>query len=461
MKLPNRKHVRLLVVILGLSLVLRLGVFLAIYSVDPSRVLGGDSASYDNPARALVEIGRFAVRPEASEVPETKRTPGYPAFIAASYLVFGERHWPVIAIQIVISIGTLGVTYAIAKMLWGSRTALIALLLLALDVASFHSSQKLLTDTLFAFLITVAVAAGIRLISGESARTGSALVLGIALALATLVRPIGYYLVFPVLVGFLVWGKVARWRWKRIAAVFLLIAVPSLVLVGGWQLRNYCVSGSAEFSHMRGHNLLWYRGAGIVALRDGISIDEAREKIEDWLPDVEGWTTAEQCDLYAREGMALIRRYPILFVKMQARETADLLLAPAQVLLVRYLTGTELKASPFGDAFRLAPREYASKWVIGKPALFAAFVYEMAYLAVLYGCALYALWRIVRSERERLACHLFVWGVILYFVIISAGPEAHSRFRIPFMPLLVMYAGMSLNRLWDRIKALRSKEAER
>ena len=450
---PGRKHAYAVVAVLAASLLLKLAALALIYSIDPSRVLGGDSQSYENPALALLETGSFAESPQTPQLPETKRTPGYPAFIAATYMIFGRSRFPVILLQICLSTATLGITYTIARRLWNSRTALIAVVLLALDVATFHSSQKLLTDTLFAFLIAVAVAAGVRLLLSDSPRKWSALLLGGALALATLVRPIGYYLVFPVLIGLLVYATAARWNWKRVAVVLILTAGPSLVLVGGWQFRNYRATGSFEFSHMRGHNLLWYRGAGIVAQRDHIALDEARQRIEDSLPDMEGWTTAEQCDRYAREGMSLIRRHPLLLVRMQVRECADLLLAPAQVLLVRYLTGIELKASPVGDALRLPPGQYVNKWVVARPALFLAFVYEMVYLAVLYVGALYALWRVVRRERAHLVTHLFVWGVTLYFIILSSGPEAHSRFRVPFMPLLVVYAAMGLGRVLGGIRA--------
>ena len=53
---------------------------------------------------------------------------------------------------------------------------------------------------------------------------------------------------------------------------------PWIILVGGWQLRNYLITGKAEFSYVQGANLLFYRGAGIVAQRDSISFKEAQER---------------------------------------------------------------------------------------------------------------------------------------------------------------------------------------
>jgi len=456
----GRKHVRILVVILAVALVLRLAALVALYSIEPGRVLAGDSPSYENPARALVQVGRFAASPETPDVPETLRTPGYPAFIAAVYLVFGERHFPVIALQVIVSVATIWIASAVARRLWGPGPALVAALLLTFDVMSFASSQKLLSDTLFTFLVVIAVAAGVRMLSDERARSWWALLLGGALALATLVRPISYYLVLPLVIGLLAWGVCSKMKWTRVIVVALVVVAPSVVLVGGWQVRNYCVSGSSDLSHIRGHNLLWCRGTGIVALRDGISLDEARERIRESLPSMEGWSDAEKSELYAREGSALMRRHPVLYVRMAVRETPDVLVAPAQVLLVRYLTGEELYASPFGDVFRLAPGAYVRKWVVGRPLLFAAFGYEMAYLLVLYICVLYGVWRLVRGGSEHRAAHVLVCGVIVYFIVLSAGPEADPRFRVPFMPLLAVYAGWGLSTLVARFRARRSEPAD-
>ena len=152
-------------------------------------------------------------------------------------------------------------------------------------------------------------------------------------------------------------------------------------------------------------------------------------------------------DFYGREGMSLVRRHPFLFLRMQVRQTAYVLLAPAQVLVVHLLTGVELRTSPFGDLLRLTPGDYARTWIVGRPALLGAFLYEMAFLVVLYVCALYGIWRAFRGSRARLVSHLFACGVIVYMIALSAGPEAHSRFRVPFMPLLALYAGLGLSAL--------------
>ena len=76
-----------------------------------------------------------------------------------------------------------------------------------------------------------------------------------------------------------------------------LLLLPAVVILGTWQVRNVRVSGSAEFSQIKNVNLLMYRAAAVVALRDGISLDAARDRLQRELkrqyPDLDGagcWT---------------------------------------------------------------------------------------------------------------------------------------------------------------------------
>lgn len=209
--LSKYRELSLLLTILAVTLVLRLSVSLYIQSFKPSRAFTSDSFSYLNSVRALLQLGKFAVSPEEPKKPQTMRTPGYPAFIALIYMIFGEKNLPVILIQILISLGTIAITYFIARKLWNSRVALASVALLSLDVNSFLYSQMLLTETLFTFLLVAAIAFGVWLILGKEGWKRYALLLGTFIALATLVRPVSYYLIFFIFIGFLIFGKIARW----------------------------------------------------------------------------------------------------------------------------------------------------------------------------------------------------------------------------------------------------------
>ena len=59
-----------------------------------------------------------------------------------------------------------------------------------------------------------------------------------------------------------------------------MLLLPAVLILGIWQVRNERVSGSAELSQTKNVKLLMYRAAGVVALRDGISLDAARNQLQ-------------------------------------------------------------------------------------------------------------------------------------------------------------------------------------
>jgi hypothetical protein len=48
--------------------------------------------------------------------------------------------------------------------------------------------------------------------------------------------------------------------------------------------------------------------------------------------------------------------------------------------------------------------------------------------------------------------HVFVLGIAVYVLVLSAGPEAFGgrgeRFRAPIMPILILYAAYAIHALW-------------
>src|SRR5262249_6385213 len=130
------------------------------------------------------------------EIPETQRTPGYPAFLAIVYAVFGERPAAVSVVQILVGIATIALVFEIGRQLADPETALVAALVFALDPVSLTFHEILMAEATFAFLVTAAAAAGLRALSTRGSATAAAV--GFFIALATLVRPASYFLALPV-----------------------------------------------------------------------------------------------------------------------------------------------------------------------------------------------------------------------------------------------------------------------
>lgn len=420
------------------SFAVKLLVLAWMYSLDPERIVAGDTASYENPAHVLMSTGRFSTSLEEPSRIETLRTPGYPAFIAAIFFVLPDSRLAVAIGQVAISTATLGLVYVFAAQLWNASTAIAAVALLSLDLLSFVYAPLLQSETLFAFAIVMTAWAGVTLLGAASARW--ALLFGAAAAWATLIRPIAYYLFLPSLGAIVLHGLRNKRSIRRLTVVGLVALLPWILLVEGWRLRNYLVAGRAEVAQIAAVNLLWYRGAGIVAERDHISFWDARDRIARSLPDTTGWSPGAVSALYQREGLRLIAGYPTLFLRMQFYGLLKVLAGPGRADLLHYFAGVPYEDAPEG-AVEFSATQLRQRFESDRPLALIALVYATVYLIALYLCVFFGVWGVVRTERTILALHAFVWWMIIYLVVLAAGPEAYARFRVPVMPLLALYAG--------------------
>lgn len=454
-----------LLAFLAVSLALKLVVLGVVTSSDPRLFFTNDSYSYDRSARALVEEGVFAVSPERPEVPQTERTPGYPLLLAVTYAVFGERPAAVIAVQVLLSLVTIVLVYRLAAELWNPRVAVLAALLMTLDLASFSHSLLLLTETLFTLLIGCVLFCAARFDAAfpdaalpDTTRSWRkwALLLGLCLALATLVRPITYYLVLPL--G--AWVALdAGWRsrgWRQAAASLTLFAVPCVLLIGGWQLRNWRRTGSPDFSSIAGKDLLYYRGAAVVALRDGVSLEEARRQLgedryRELHPETRDWSDAQLGARWKRQGLDLMSSHPWVTARIHARGLASVLLATGEHNLMRLVGIPIPPTGPLGDLLRLSPRSYLERWLLNRPLEWAVFAGALGFLALLYAGA--GVWLLDNLRRRQIGLRdLCFWGIFLYLLLVPSGPQANERFRVPVTPILCLYAAAGLSALGHRLR---------
>lgn len=445
----TRSTIAMLAIML-LSLTVKLALWSDTASSAPALFLGHDSPSYYQPAEALLQSGRLAISPELSDIPLTLRTPGYPLYIATCYLLLGEHSQTIILLQLLMSILTIALIFALGRKLWGRKTAVLAGLLLAFDVTTTAYSLLVLTETLFTLFITAMLLAGALFI--QTKRIRWAVMTGLTLAGTILVRPVSYYLIVPLLIGALVWSLVLRWNRARLASMMVALVLPFATLVGGWQLRNYITTGHAYVSQIQGINMLFFRGASVVALRDGIDLDQARTAVggdefgilrDRAILHPEQGLSIE----WERQGLDIILSNPAEFLRVWLRGTTNIFVGPGDGDLARFLDTPHQGDGPLGDLLRLSPSEYLDRWVLARnPIPFLVFAFALGYLVVVYVGVGRWFWRAFQA-REMVIEYLYLWGVFLYLVVVSAGPEAYYRFRVPLMPILVLFAAQGLRRM--------------
>lgn len=440
----------------------KIAVFLKVSAHEPNGVFSPDSRSYLDSAQAIVSTGRFAVSPEQPDMPQIVRTPGYPAFLALFFRLFGERYVPVILAQIGLSVGTLLIIYLLAARLWTGDAGLLAVLFLSLDLPSCLSTQKILTETLFTFCLSIAAFCALQALQRPRPAKTWGFLHGLLLAGATLVRPITYYAIIPLFVLFLIlWKQYYRVSRKQIVTLSTLLLLPWILLVGGWQARNYLAAGTMDVSGIAAQNLLFYRGADILAQRERISLAEAQERLgyqhyAQHYPETADWPPAQLQQHWKREALRLIRQHPLLFVKSQIVGLIKILLGTGEQSFLTYIGLSEsapregigvgsVPGGPLRGIFKLSFAAYWQRWAKPHPWLVLLFFLTGLHLLALYICLSAALWRLFRTGgRQCRPVHLILGCLICYLLLVSAGPEAYSRFRVPLMPFFALYGGYGL-----------------
>jgi 4-amino-4-deoxy-L-arabinose transferase-like glycosyltransferase len=198
-----------------------------------------------NSPSALETSAIAETRPETKIVPIDSRLPGYPAFLAGIFWLFGVGNIKAILLtQIVVDLATCMIIADLARRLVSDRVARVAFLLAALCPFLANYTAAVLTETLEIFFTALALdwAAGaldrLRCV-GRIDQAGGALWIrtGVAIGGCILLRPDGGVLLASVLL-YLLYLAVARTRASTFMAA-IVVAVVVLAVMGPWTMRNF------------------------------------------------------------------------------------------------------------------------------------------------------------------------------------------------------------------------------
>jgi hypothetical protein len=393
---------------------------LLFFNFEP--VFASDSHLYVTRAESLVQTG--VMRNEAGE-PDTILTPGYPVLLAA-FLATPFGYAGTVATQrllwILVVIAT---TWWCARLTRSATAGLVAGLITAIDLPALQAAGSILTETVATVFVGAAVWQAYR--SAPSGVAAPAVAAGLLIGTATLIRPIAVLLGIPLALAIAISGS-PKHR-VRIAVVLL---AASLLAPAAWIARNYAQAGVATLSSIGSINLLRFRAAGTLAIRDAGGIDANLER--------------RQAELEADACVAIEMRFGRECRSVPVAIRATVYDDIALPIIFADPVATAMQA---GRAFIMIMFGGGANMLSGMTGLSesSARMIALAYTAPLALLALFGLpywWR-----ADRLAASLLLLAVG-YFVVMSLGAEAYSRFRVPFLPLYAMLAGGGAAALADR-----------
>ena len=235
------------------------GAFYVVYLRPEWGTAWSDREGYVRLGAALAETGRFTRYPESPTfVPEVIRTPGYPAFVAVFYRLFGiGNDTAVAAAQVLIFPLLCLLVYALTRRLAGERTALVAAAMTALFSPIAHFAGLILTEFWTTVVLTVAMYVCVRAV--QEPRLVRFALAGVLLSATTLVRPAFFLLPFLLAIGMPLLVRSQRapaalGRWLVLAGFAGITMVP-------WFTYNYVHLGKFTLSPAGGIGRGLWEGA--------------------------------------------------------------------------------------------------------------------------------------------------------------------------------------------------------
>ena len=205
-----------------------------------------DSRLYADIAQNWLQHGLYGVTDSGQIVPTLSRLPGYPAFLAAIFAVFGLDHFrPVLLIQVLFDLATCFLIADLARRLFSDRAAKPAFLLAGLCPFLANYAAAALTETVEIFFTTLALDLVICDCRNDSKfRATTWFYCGLSVAAAILLRPDGGILLAAI-GGYLCWMLIRSGQSTETNRSVLVIFRAGVFLVLGailplvpWTVRN-------------------------------------------------------------------------------------------------------------------------------------------------------------------------------------------------------------------------------
>ena len=228
---PSRRFALLAIVLVALALRL---AYVSIRDLP----LFSDEVDYDRLGVTLASTGRYS----DEGAPTAYRSIGYPALIAATYVIAGPKPEAVHVVQAFLDAASVIFVFVLAG---GGRVGLFAAGIWAVFPLAILYTGLLMPETSFTTAILAAACLTRR---GFPTKTGTSLAVGALVGAAALIRPTAILLVFAIPVV----AAMARVRIPRPGVVFAGL----LLLVGPWITRNILVLGYPGMATSTGANLL-------------------------------------------------------------------------------------------------------------------------------------------------------------------------------------------------------------
>ncbi len=370
----------------------------------------------------------------------TIRTPGYPVFIAFFYWIFGVNLPLVYAVQLMLSVFSVFMTYKIARMFFGEKTSLVAGSLLALDPHLILFSFNLLSEALFIPVILVMTYYLIKYYQTETLKY--LLIATVFMAASAYIRPVTLYLAPAMLPLYLILGKGS---WKQKLKSWGLMTALFFVLLSPWYMRNYVKFDSWSFCTTGGYNILYVYAASIdYANRDGGTMDEVWSSIGGKVDSISGGPGANPFTVEKAQrdiGLEMIKKDPVTLIQNHFIGVFNIFFSISSYRISKLLgiEEVQLTGSYYGETNVSKIGSFIKEKGVFSIFLTVAF---MILFVVEYSTAI--LGAIVLAKEKNYVLLFTSLFLLVYLLGLTGLFGFQARFKLPLMPYYLLFSAYGM-----------------
>ena len=404
-----------LAILIALTLMVRIPLVWSTAAL-PAQIV--DEQHYVALATSLANGDGFAWAPGT---PTSIRPPLYPFVIATLWRLSGSHDFQIVRwAQVALGLTSVIALYAIGRRWFDERAAFMAAIGLALYPSLLFSGVLLLTETLFVTLLLLTVLAFARYAEHPSAER--AFVAGLALGFSALARSVMWP--FILILGPLIWIAAGSLRRASKVGALLALLVGYVCVVGPWSARNSVLQGTFTTVDTIGGLNLWmgnYEHTPEDRMWDAVSLTGSQawyHKLPATAPDGGPWTEGKKEKWAQRQAVAFMTAHPLVTMRRATLKFADF-----WGLERDFLAGVQ-------RGYYAPPN-----WFAAAAGLAITLAYVLVAIAGVTGVFL--------APPGRNA-HLLLLSIILFIAGVHTVIFGHSRYHLPLIPLMLLYASAAV-----------------
>ena len=339
---------------------------------------------------------------------------GTSAIYAVIYKVFGISYLPIVIFNIVIGVGIVWLTYAIAQRHVQKNVALIAAFLVTIWPILIEFTTIMASELIFIFLILLAIYVWG---SKQLSPILKAAIWGALICAATYVRPTA----LPIIALLPILDWLADKDWRASIQTFIVATITAALLFSPWVYRNQQVFGEFVLVSANGGANLWMgnnlnSNGGYTDLTDlPFKNEVARDKY------------------FKKEAINFILHNPLSYAKLAIKRT-----------FITY------KAETIGIVWNGYLEKQFSKPVLMGMKLVSSMFWWM--IVALAGLGVY---KLLKDRKLKPLSVLFVLSAFFFvFPILTVGQD---RYHLPMNPFLAIFAAYALQSMLLIYKSMRAK----